>query len=96
MATDTSEAAEYTITRTGTITNLAVNMEDNVVMGDDNSFTMTVNGVNSALTCTIPDGMKFARDVTNVVNVSPGDKVQISYGAGADNRYNLTCFYQPT
>jgi len=61
----------------GTIGSLYVRTHAAITSGQTLTFTLRVNGVDSALTCTIPNSGQTANDTTHGVSVSAGDIVTL-------------------
>lgn len=75
-------ANEILISEAGTLSNLYVTLGAALASGT-RSFTLRVNGVNSALTCTISAGGTAASDTSNSVAVNAGDRLVIVTGGSA-------------
>lgn len=65
------------VSHAGKIKNLYVRLDGTPGAGKQYAFTLMVNDVASALTCTIADLNTQGSDLINEVNVSPGDRVNL-------------------
>ncbi len=75
-ATD-STAARTIVPYAGRFSNLRVIRNATPGAGTSVTYTLRVNGVNSALTCTMGNGPTTASDLVNSVAVAAGDSVEI-------------------
>lgn len=87
---DSTEYAFSIIPCSGTIKNLMVSClpsTTDAVANNDNPhvFTFRKNGVDTSLTCTIPDSQSTAEDLTNSFVVEAGDRISISCVAPIDD-----------
>lgn len=60
-----------------TLRNFRVLLNAAQIAGRDVSYTVRVNGVNTAITCTVPGGVTSASDTVNSVVVAAGDVVEV-------------------
>lgn len=75
--TTTETAQQQIIPDAGTFDNLYVKLAGSPGAGKSYQFTLMVNGVASALTCTVSDTNTTASDTSNSVSVSAGDLVSL-------------------
>jgi len=61
----------------GTLSRLRIFLENAVGPGESRTFTLRINGSDTALTVTIPAGAIEGEDLTNSVSVVAGDRVQL-------------------
>jgi hypothetical protein len=77
----------------GTLTNLRVRTEQSSFPTGTITATLTLNGVNTAITCSITGLANSCTDTTGVVLVAEGDTaaIQVEYtGTGAATRINYS------
>lgn len=85
-ATETSLYNNYLVTRSGLLQNLVAHSSTVPGVGKTYTYTVLVNGIASALTCTISGGAsRDASNLINIVNLGVGDRItlQIVTSAGA-------------
>jgi hypothetical protein len=79
----------FEITRPGRVKKLRITRLATPAGGTSVAYTLRINGVNSAVTCTMGNGPVIASDLVNSAAVVPGDYVEVTVavasGAPADS-----------
>jgi hypothetical protein len=80
----------------GVASKLFLNVATNLAAGTTATLTLRKNGVNTALTCTIPVGSSSCSDLVNSVAFVNGDLLSIQYAetGNPDRRIKYTILYQ--
>jgi len=78
QAADINYEAIFLVVRPGYIRNLVAHAETPPGAGESVVYTLRLNGVNTALTCTVSGAVdRDASDLVNIVAVTPGDIVTL-------------------
>lgn len=77
VSNTTENLVETIVATGGTISKLRINLTAAPSTGKSFVYTLRVNGVDSALTCTVADAATTASDTTHSVSVAAGDRVSI-------------------
>lgn len=94
--TTTEANAQEIISGSGTMSDLFVELTTAPGVGNTVTITLMLNGVASALTCTVSGTATTASDTTNTVTVSAGDKISYKWVTSAANsaaRLRITSKY---
>jgi hypothetical protein len=77
---------------TGTFNNLSITLASAPASGKSIAFTLLVNGVASALTCTVSNTATAAQDSTHSVSITDGDTVSLrAVGSGTPTVSAVMC-----
>lgn len=77
------------ISTAGVLRNLLVGGDAAIGGGVSATYTVRVNGVDTALTVTLSSGTQSGSDTTHSVSVSPGDQVSLSTLTSGTNGSNM-------
>ncbi len=93
-ATTESEGT-WTPARAGSITGIAVRVNDNSLSGAS-TFTVRINGAPTAITVTVPAGTNGEFSFTGSVAVAVGDRITVEYaiGGGGFESVNVSSVYE--
>ena len=73
----TENVCQFPMTRSGSLQNLFVKMFANTAGGSSTTFTVRLNGANTALTCTVAAATQTSSDTTHSVTVAAFDSISL-------------------
>lgn len=81
---ETNTGVRFLATRAGTLKNLYVHVNTPPGLGETFTFRLRINGVNTALTCTISGAAAYdASDTAHTAAVAVGDRITLAFTASA-------------